>query len=81
MDASHGHSSTCTDNAVPRMRPSANDSPPFDSLRADPVLLTPQERLTAFGKLLLRAVERRKRHRSTNPTGSIHPSKPQPGVA
>lgn len=68
MDASHSHASTGTGNAVPRLRPSANDSPPLDSLRADPVLLTPQERLSAFGRLLFRAVQRQKRHRSTYAT-------------
>lgn len=63
MDASHRHPSAGTGNDVPQHCPSANESPPFDSLRADPVLLTPQERINAFGKLLLRAVERRNRHR------------------
>ena len=73
MDASHSHSSTGTDHAVPRLGPSASESPPLDGLRADPVLLTPQERLSAFGKLLFRAVQRQKRHRSTYPTGNATP--------
>jgi hypothetical protein len=62
------HLSSCANQKAGQPRGSSRQTAltSTESLRADPTLLTPQERLTAFGELMLRAMERRKRQLAVN---------------